>query len=211
MKKLLSAAVLAAFVFSPIAAHATVEPIDWNGDGLSFVVGTSPNQRYLSQQTFYDRANGLLWTNGNVSRGTYDRNTQYDWNQAAGFVSRFNASTNLSDWNNEGLHTWHIPTKEEFGKLVITQGMDSPYMMHRLPFSLGHSYVWTSNSSAPISSQPAHWAFAGQDGRFHAFADTAAMDVWLVTSVPEPETYAMLLAGLGLMGAMTRRRKAQQA
>ena len=28
-----------------------------------------------------------------------------------------------------------------------------------------------------------------------------------VTAVPEPETYAMLLAGLGLIGAMTRRRK----
>ena len=31
-----------------------------------------------------------------------------------------------------------------------------------------------------------------------------------VTSVPEPETYAMLLAGLGLIGAIARRRKAQQ-
>jgi PEP-CTERM motif len=28
-----------------------------------------------------------------------------------------------------------------------------------------------------------------------------------VSPVPEPETYAMLLAGLGLMGAMIRRRK----
>lgn len=30
-----------------------------------------------------------------------------------------------------------------------------------------------------------------------------------VTPVPEPETYAMLLAGLGLLGAVVRRRKAQ--
>lgn len=30
-----------------------------------------------------------------------------------------------------------------------------------------------------------------------------------ITAVPEPETYAMLLAGLGLVGAFTRRRKAQ--
>ena len=33
----------------------------------------------------------------------------------------------------------------------------------------------------------------------------------LVTPVPEPETYAMLLAGLGLMGAVARRRKSKQA
>ncbi len=32
-----------------------------------------------------------------------------------------------------------------------------------------------------------------------------------VTAVPEPETYAMLLAGLGLMGAVVRRRKIGQA
>jgi hypothetical protein len=29
----------------------------------------------------------------------------------------------------------------------------------------------------------------------------------LVTAIPEPETYAMLLAGLGLMGFLVRRRK----
>lgn len=33
----------------------------------------------------------------------------------------------------------------------------------------------------------------------------------LTAPVPEPETYAMLLAGLGVMGAVARRRKAKQA
>ena len=33
----------------------------------------------------------------------------------------------------------------------------------------------------------------------------------VVAAVPEPETYAMLLAGLGLMGAITRRRQNKQA
>ena len=32
-----------------------------------------------------------------------------------------------------------------------------------------------------------------------------------IAAVPEPETYAMLLAGLGLMGTVARRRKAKQA
>lgn len=32
-----------------------------------------------------------------------------------------------------------------------------------------------------------------------------------VSAVPEPETYAMLLAGLGVMGTVARRRKAKQA
>ena len=39
-------------------------------------------------------------------------------------------------------------------------------------------------------------------------------DVWATfaaTPVPEPETYAMILAGLGLMGFMARRRKQNAA
>jgi len=34
---------------------------------------------------------------------------------------------------------------------------------------------------------------------------------FLAAPVPEPETYAMMLAGLGLMGAIVRRRKRQAA
>ncbi|HEX5343453.1 MAG TPA: PEP-CTERM sorting domain-containing protein, partial [Duganella sp.] len=35
----------------------------------------------------------------------------------------------------------------------------------------------------------------------------ALLDNVVITSVPEPTTYAMLLAGLGLMGAAARRRR----
>lgn len=35
--------------------------------------------------------------------------------------------------------------------------------------------------------------------------------VWGVTAIPEPETYAMLLAGLGLMGFVARRRQRNAA
>ena len=43
------------------------------------------------------------------------------------------------------------------------------------------------------------------------FRDTIALSVnFQAAPVPEPETYAMLLAGLGLMGAVVRRRRATQ-
>jgi hypothetical protein len=47
---------------------------------------------------------------------------------------------------------------------------------------------------------------ANQWGNYTTFT-TQALSA--VTAVPEPETYAMLLAGLGLMGAVARRRRRQ--
>jgi uncharacterized protein YcgI (DUF1989 family) len=41
---------------------------------------------------------------------------------------------------------------------------------------------------------------------------THAQDqIYMVSSVPEPGTYAMMLAGLGLMGTIARRRKNKNA
>lgn len=49
-------------------------------------------------------------------------------------------------------------------------------------------------------------------GSYSGFAETHDVDnVVFASSVPEPESYALMLAGLGLMGAIARRRKAKQA
>lgn len=50
----------------------------------------------------------------------------------------------------------------------------------------------------------ANWSMGG-DGSFAATVPNTTS--FSVTAVPEPETYALLLAGLGLMGAVVRRRK----
>jgi hypothetical protein len=62
------------------------------------------------------------------------------------------------------------------------------------------------------------FAFSGPqqvDLRFHATGSSnsfgGSLDSVSVTAVPEPESYAMMLAGLGLMGAIARRRNKSQA
>jgi hypothetical protein len=43
------------------------------------------------------------------------------------------------------------------------------------------------------------------------YGDNSGSVMATVTAVPEPETFALLLAGLGLIGTIVRRRKSKQA
>jgi len=54
------------------------------------------------------------------------------------------------------------------------------------------------------------WEDMELDGRDRDYLRTAG-SVSIAAAVPEPETYAMLLAGLGLMGAVVRRHGKKQA
>jgi hypothetical protein len=53
-----------------------------------------------------------------------------------------------------------------------------------------------------------NWLFAYEDGTDFDYNDMA-VKVESITAVPEPETYAMLLAGLGAMGFVARRRQSR--
>ena len=69
--------------------------------------------------------------------------------------------------------------------------------------------VWQQYTGLVNLSGPTDLIFTakGTSNSFGASID----NVSVTAAVPEPETYAMLLAGLGLMGTIIRRRKANQA
>jgi choice-of-anchor C domain-containing protein len=67
------------------------------------------------------------------------------------------------------------------------------------------SFSFTTGNSA--GSQLLQFSSVNGDGYSGAVLD----NVTLTAAVPEPETYAMLLGGLGLMGFMARRRSGKKA
>jgi len=61
-----------------------------------------------------------------------------------------------------------------------------------------------------LSHGDATWTFIANEG-FRLDGTISSWTTSATTPIPEPETYAMLLAGLGLLGCATRRRKLKLA
>jgi Protein of unknown function (DUF1566)/PEP-CTERM motif len=77
-------------------------------------------------------------------------------------------------------------------------------------------YYWSGTVFAPVPADLA-WYFATRDGAQSPDDLPVTYYAWAVrpgdvaAAIPEPETYAMLLAGLGLLGFAARRRQQKTA
>ena len=80
------------------------------------------------------------------------------------------------------------------GALVDSNASATDFSFHNVAAG---DYVVKASGSLLGNGQVSKVAFLGAN--------------YSVTAVPEPESYAMLLAGLGLMGAIARRRKQSKA
>ena len=158
-------------------------------------------------------ANAALVQNGN---GTFsDTSTGYQWQDISTFwnVDTSQMATllkpgfhfaSLSELNSLQLAAPAIPGN--FVSDVAAMGVPNPTTLNR-------NLIWGVYGDLSQWSwkfdYDAQWNF-NPIGGVTQYADMGAFAV-NTQAVPEPETYAMLLAGLGVMGAVARRRKAKQA
>ena len=81
--------------------------------------------------------------------------------------------------------------------------------------NMGSSVYWLGSEYAPDPDYA--WVFNAGNGfqdagyKGYQFHSLAVRPGDVMAAVPEPETYMMLLLGLGAVGAVARRRKAKQA
>jgi len=154
---------------------------------------------------------GLSWTNFGVKNGGVPPGTGYDHGTVSAPNVAFNGNGDLASFGsatafglqdayfagawNDGL-TIHIVGTA--GALTYTKDV---VVNTGAPVDVVFNWANLTNVSFSSTGGTPHYGLTGTGTNF-------AMDNVTVTGVPEPETYGMLLAGLGLIGWMARRRKA---
>ncbi|WP_233506081.1 PEP-CTERM sorting domain-containing protein [Rhodoferax lacus] len=169
------------------------------------------------------------YNNDGTIDGLYDADLNVTWLSNAG-LSSLSTFAQASSWASslvvDGISGWRLPTDSvvcagyncttsEMGHLFYTElGSTAPQHMNAgdLQFLTFTGY-WSGTVDSARSGQA--WAFSTIDGQQFSAANSnkySALAVHsgdILAAVPEPETLAMLLAGLGLIGAIARRRKVQ--
>ena len=161
-------------------------------------------------KTIYDSNLRLTWlADANYSQTSgYHSSGNMNWDDAAN-----NWAANLTLGGNSN---WRLPTLDEMKELrhelggttgSLASDHNANYnLFTNLPFAFSSSATfWTSTiDPSDMTKATAYQLNSGESSLAPLDAGLRAM---AVSPVPEPETYAMLLAGLGLVGFVARRRK----
>ena len=201
-KRILAVAVLSGIA---VAAQASITAGLANQNPTSFIVLSAA-----------DVTGGSLYSGGSIPgvaaiphNVTPSKVTVGEW-LAAGPGNMNNGGGNaVVDFGTGGTHfvsfLWGSP--DTYNTLVVTEvgGATSTYKSTNLPLFVYNgnqsfaSYVgFTGNGSSRIQS------LTFESPNQNAFE---ASNFSVTTPIPEPETYALMLAGLGAMGFVARRRK----
>lgn len=155
------------------------------GDTVTFNLNASSGNAFLASSG--DSMWAILGIDGGGSRVS-----DYSW-------SFYNQASLVGSGASSGEGTGAI----HLGPYVSI-GFDGVFDKYSWTGTLTSSSTGDNNLAADIgyNSPP----LANYGGSF-SYGETSAQFIQVAAPVPEPETYAMLLAGLGLLGAVVRRRR----
>lgn len=204
-------AVLAAFgsahatnlVANSLTANVDYSATSFGGTLLAQAITNISNSSYngIARTAVYDTGTGLdfyyQFTNNASSKNGVERFTGYDFSSlgaSAVSVYQTNAAFDLFVTGTEKSDYADRTTLGVIGFSFVPNGLSKIN-----PGTTSFTQIIRTNAR---EYQP------GNFGLLDGIGDNA---VGFAAAVPEPETYAMLLAGLGLMGTIARRRNKGQA
>ena len=157
---------------------------------------------------FYDNAS----TGGVAPAGTYGGYQPSDMLQVANpsfFTLTFSQAVVNPYIALVSVGQWGVPVTYSFDSTVSVLSSGGNYWGYT-GYSVAGNQFTGSEFNGVLQLQGSFTTMniaVGQPEFWHGFNVGSAS----VSAVPEPESYALMLAGLGLVGAMVRRRKAKQA
>lgn len=179
MKKTLGLAVLAATL---VSASAHAETFDFS---YTFADSTAITGRFDGT------------ANGNLVTGLSNIFVKLNGVDFAGSGSLLAARFDGTSWQNDPVVSFNgLENNFAFSDGLFPGSYNVNYFTQRS--GPGLDFSWVESTRGISRSEVYTVTPAGTLSRWTLTA---------VTAVPEPETYAMLLAGLGLLGAVARRRK----
>jgi len=233
-------AVLAMAISSIGVMDASAELID-RGNGLlydSVLNITWLQDANYAKTSGYDADGRMNWSAANTWAANLVYGGYSDWRLAANTPVGANWNYNFSyngtydvGYNvisphselsymyyvNLGLKGYYSPTgafQQDYG--VFGNGTTGGQKNVGLVNNLQSTVYWSGTEYAPNLASLA-WGFLASNGGQGSYYQTIEFYAWAVrpgdvaAPVPEPETYAMMLAGLGLLGFAARCRKQQAA
>lgn len=192
IKSLLLSAVLVLACGSSFSAI-----VDFNGAPAStFADGT------FSQNLGPQYADGFYNDGANTAYNGYGQNHETIYFNSSATLN----SLAIQNWGSGyGPTTLTINVFDAFDTLLTSQAanLDGSF----------HSMIFGTNNVRSVSFDFTGGTNYYGDGRMVAWYVVKDVDYTMgsVTAVPEPETYALMLAGLGMVGAIVRRRRAKHA
>lgn len=180
------AAAAAALTLLATASQATVWDWAFASETGTFTTGGTGTAGTYTVSDFSVTASAVGATLGSQGGGAY-------------FSGPFSTGEPYTfDWDGSSVTAWHHLTGGNSFEWIVYGQTSDP--------DKSYFFGWDTGNVNNPKTAAYYSASAGQGTKA---ISVGQVSVSLATSVPEPETYALMLAGLGVLGWTARRRRAQ--